>query len=355
MKKKNKKYMLYGIAIVSVIVILLAAGYFMSQQTVLGISKYGLTTDYTILAGTNVAESTMLNTCNQETTRDKENICIANSLISNTYGYGIFKGAAKLEPSIQKNLVASMESLNKEAKKPTEYKQFSKEQKKIWDKTFGNGIFTKTLINKIKTNRFTYYDLKIVATETDTSLNNWCNALNAVLVSGKFSNFYKTNDMNEMDQFIQICAQKPKKIFTVGNDKITMHLNDITLYDYRKYDTVCDNSTIGCDGMCTVTMCHIVELPQTEKTVMGTLQLSKLNLQIRPLGSNDFLIAINDGIQQSNTITTQKDFAKYILQMPTDKAVDITTGNDWVNQKGFIIASTNNQVSKLVKDYKSIQ
>ena len=356
MKKKTKKYLLYGIGITAFVLVLLAVGYFMSQQTVLGISKYGLTTDFTALLGIKTPYTQVYTTCNAETTNQKETLCLMNNVITETYGYGIFKGSAKLQPSVQSNIVRSMEALNKEVKKPDEYKRFSKEQKKIWDKTFGKGVFTKTLINKVKTNRYTYYDMKIVTTELDTSLNNWCTALNEVIVSGKFKQFFNTDTGGEeIDQWIQICNEKPKKIFSVSNDKIVLHLNDINLYDYKKYDTVCETPTTGCEGTCSVTMCHIVELPQTEKILIGTLQLSKLNMEIRPLGSNDFIIAVNDGIQQSSTITTQKTFANYITQMPTANAIDITTDNNWPNEQGYIIVTTNNQISKLVKDFKDLR
>jgi len=292
-------------------------------------------------------------------------------------------------------MLEMMNAINKEAKSPNEYAKFSREQKKIWDKTFGKGIFSDSLIKKVKTNKYTYSDMKIVANQLDDSVNKWCNGLNAVILSGKFNNFYKNDVGNsELDIWLQLCAKKPKSIFTVSSSKIKLNLPNVDLYDYKRFEPKCEpvsenvikdapicpngqycvynsvapvgtpleGQTIGqyyeChNGICASGwICQMVELPQTQKTFIGTLELSKINFEIRPLGSNDFIAALNSGIQQSSSIKHNKDFTNYLLQMPTAQGIDITVDRTFPYSKtGFIIITTNDKINKLVKDVKDMR
>jgi len=99
MKKKTIKNLKYGGIGLAIIALLAVAGYFITQQTVFMIDKYGLTTDFTALLGISVPVSQITQECEAITNNYQERVCYINAIIKDTYGYIIFKGPASVETS----------------------------------------------------------------------------------------------------------------------------------------------------------------------------------------------------------------------------------------------------------------
>lgn len=348
----KKKWYYIGGGVALLIVLIFTFGFF-SQTAFLMERTFGLQSDFTALIGTKVALNEIVDTCELQPTDDEEEVCIINAVMKNIYGYAIFDGPAKMNKESRNSIVSSMTEMNNEVKRPDEYKQFTRDQKRTWDKTFGKGIFSSTLITTVKKTSYSYTDLQRMATELDKSLNVWCNGLSTVFLSGKFDQFYQApQDNSEVDMWLQICEKKPDKIFVITKETITVNMPNIDLYRYNRYKTICEDADNPCSEgtLCQIKTCRVEELPETEKKYIGTLYFNELDVQIRKLG-NDFIFGVNEGITDSGKFTRELDFSKYILQMPWQQGIDITTDRDFPSSKpGFAVVSTNEKITKIIDD-----
>lgn len=337
------------------IIALVVVGFLLANQaglfSVYLIPKVFITTDFTALVGTEKPLSNLVNDCRSIPGRTAEQVCYINSYIDNIYGYVIFKSPAQLDKNFVSSITRQMESMNQMTKRPYEYRYFNSEQKKLWDKTFGKGIFTAQLISTIKKNKYTSTDAKLITREIDNSLNNWCNGIKAVFSSGKFKNILGNNVNDDMDIWIQICNNKPKKIFDTVDGNVVLKLPNFDVYDYQRYK-------VNCDSACKneVCMCQIIELPNTIKTYAGTIKLSQLNLVVKSLG-NDFVIGggTNKGMTMAKSIKRELNFKDYLLQTPFNQGKSIGEGSPFPEyEPGFVIVTSNAQISTMVGDVKDL-
>ena len=351
--EKKWYYIIGGIVLLAIII----AAFWIPQTAFVFNRVDGLNSDFTALLGLKLSANDIESNCRQVPNTDGQMVCLINSIMHNVYGYVIFDGPAKVSKSTRDSFIRSMTRLNTEVKKPDEYSQFSRTQKKTWDKTFGKGIFSTTLLSTVKKNSYSFADVQKIATELDKSLNVWCTGLSTVFVSGQFDQFYDVQrDESEMDMWLQICAKKPPRVFSATKDSILFDMPNIDLYQYNRYRTECETPryiepTCQAAGCPTSTTCALIPLETTEKKFIGTLTFSELNIQIRKLG-NDYIFAVNEGIADSSKFTRELDFSKYILQMPYREGMDV---RDLFDKVGFVVVTTNDKIMKLIDDVKDMR
>lgn len=388
MKNKSKHNAIaLGFLILVVAILGIGAFYGITQSVVLvGKGWFNMESSFVALVGTETSVYDMMNQV-KDADNAKEYIATYNLLIDNVYGYAVLDSPVKVSSSTTRKMAQEMSEFNSEIKQPSSYKTWTRQQKSVWNKAFGKGVWTSTLQNTIKKRTYTYNDLVLIGTELDKSANQFCNGFVSVYKSGLFPEEFNGNE-DSMQYFMQFCEKKPAKMFVKVADGYTFNLPDMDIYQYDRYDVVCEASKdallpnapqckqgeyciyqypapadtpnagqmIGqyyqCyDNVCAWSwMCHYVEKPQVIKEFMGTIQFSKMNFKIKKIGNQDVGIALGaSGIKGLSSIKEERYFENYFKKMPINQSININT-NDWVNEEGFLIITNNDAIKKITND-----